>query len=217
MPRSIRQRCEWIVEQAFNSLVEKIGGGVTRVDNEASLQLQLASVIKTLGELAVTTESERFEIELEKRVSNPNGPFQKSGSNKAKIDIWFRLSDATSDCRIAIELKFFKKENQREPNNRADAFKDIFNLETYTAVADLGYLMVLSDHPHYYNWPKGYSSDTADFDLSHDATYEGGTRLEYRTDKPHVQPFHLSGSYNFQWVPVVDSTRALLLTVEPVR
>jgi len=213
MPRSIQQRCEWIVEQAFTNLIEKIGGGVIRVDNEASLQLQLASIIKTLGDLTVATVNERFEIELEKRVTNLDNTFHKSGSDKAKIDIWFRLSDGNADHRVAIELKYFKKENHREPNNRADVFKDIRNLEEYTAFADQGYLIVMTDHSHYYDPDKQYSDKTADFDFRDGVSYQAGTTLVYNTDKPYVQPFKLSGTYNFSWVEVAKEERALLVPV----
>ena len=55
----------------------------------------------------------------------------KSKSKNARVDILMTFGTENEYATGAIELKFFKKKNHREPNNRYDIFKDISNLEAY--------------------------------------------------------------------------------------
>ena len=61
-----KTRLKEIVNLSFKSLYEKINGGLVIVENEASLQLQFSSIIKTIGDLFVHQKDELFSIELEK-------------------------------------------------------------------------------------------------------------------------------------------------------
>lgn len=206
-----------IVEFAYARLREKINGGRIRVENEASLQLQLSSILKTTGELYERNKSEIFSIELERPVLLPDAVFEKSGTSKAKIDIWLSFEDLETKerGRCAIELKFFKYANHREPNNRYDVFSDIQNLEAYGNTADLGFLIAATDHHHYVNHQDSYSSDTSDFDFRHDKSYSAGTVLTYRTAKPYGKPITLRNSYSFAWDECAGGIHFLKLLVVP--
>lgn len=212
------QRIKQIVSVAYERLCGKITGQRIQVANEASLQLQFASILKTIGELYEESPSERFDIELEKNVTLTGGKFVKSGTENAKIDIWISLSDAESEERhaCAIELKYFKRANHREPNNRYDVFKDLKNLERYGEFADVGFLLVATDHPHYINQEE-YSSDTEDFDFRHGTEYKAGTEMVYRTEKPHGVPITLSNNYTFKWQTVESSLSFLFVSVVPCK
>jgi hypothetical protein len=209
------QRLKEIVKLAFNSLYNKISGGLIVVENEASLQLQLSSTIKTLGELFVYQRDELFSIELEKPVFLSKGSFEKSKSPNAKIDIFISIENISTKEKhnCAIELKFFKKANHREPNNRYDVFKDISNLENYGEFTDYGVLIVSTDHEHYIS-QENYSKDTCDFDFRHNSKYEAGTVLEYRTEKPYGDPIALNGNYEFKWQSAVGGVSFMLLDVD---
>lgn len=209
------QRLKKIVELAFNSLYEKINGGLIVVENEASLQLQLSSIIKILGELFVYQREELFSIELEKPVSLSKGSFEKSKSSRAKIDIFISIENTSTKEKhsCAIELKYFKKANQREPNNRYDVFKDISNLENYGEFTGYGVLLVATDHEHYIS-QENYSRDTCDFDFRHNSKYEAGTILEYRTEKPYGEPLKLNGNYEFKWQSTLGGVSFMLLDVD---
>ncbi len=208
------QRLEKIVTLAFESLYEKINGNLIVVENEASLQLHLSSIIKTLGELFVYQRDEVFSIELEKPVSLSQGMFDKSKSSKAKIDIFISIDNISTKQKnnCAIELKYFKKTNHREPNNRYDVFKDISNLENYGEFTDCGILLVATDHNHYISKEK-YSKDTGDFDFRHNSKYEAGTVLEYRTEKPYGPAITLNGNYEFKWQGAVGGVSFMRLDV----
>lgn len=212
------ERLKQIVEVAYDRLCGKITGQRIQIDNEASLQLQLASILKTLGELYEESPSERFKIELEKSVRLTGGKFAKSGTEKAKIDIWFSLEDIESgeSHACAIELKYFKRANHREPNNRYDVFKDLQNLEHYGDFVDAGYLLVATDHPHYINQEE-YSPDTEGFDFRHGKNYHAGTELVYRTEKPHGPPITLRNDYTFAWQTVEAGLNFLFVAVAPCK
>ncbi|MCE2573784.1 hypothetical protein [Motilimonas eburnea] len=208
-------RLKEIVDLSFKSLYEKINGGLIVVESEASLQLQLSSIIKTIGDLFVYQRDEIFSIELEKPVRLSSGSFKKSKSSKAKINIFLSIENISSDeCHsCAIELKFFKKSNHREPNNRYDVFKDISNLENYGEFTDYGILLVATDHEHYISQEK-YSKDTADFDFRAGAKYESGTQLSYRTATPYGEPITLNGSYDFKWHEATKGVSFMFLEVD---
>lgn len=212
------ERINQIVELAYDRLCGKITGQRIEVANEASLQLQLASILKTLGELYEESPKERFNIELEKNVTLVGSEFVKSGTDKAKIDIWFSLENISSKEKhsCAIELKYFKKANHREPNNRYDVFKDLHNLERYGNFVDTGFLLVATDHSHYINQTE-YSVDTKDFDFREGSSYRAGTELVYRTPTPYGPPIKLRNNYSFHWQTVESGLSFLFVRVAPCK
>ena len=118
------ERLRTIVNLAVPTLFRQIAGGRVRCESEATLQLHLGRIIATAADLEITSERETFSVELEK-------PLRGAGGKRGRIDVWFRLTDDDGqEWRCAIELKFFKRENHREPNNRYDVFKFIGGLFT---------------------------------------------------------------------------------------
>ena len=205
-----------VFDLAYECLRRKINGGRIRVENEASLQLQFAAILKSVGELLEVERDEFFSIELEKPVSLSGRSFGKSGSTKAKIDIYFSYTNASTKTvrSCAVEMKFFKKQNHREPNNRYDVFADIHNLENYGHVADQCFMVVGTDHDHYVSQPQ-YSVDTGDFDFREGAKYVAGTVATYRTAKVYGSPITLRGSYAFSWDQTAGGLHFLRVRVEP--
>lgn len=212
------ERLSRVFDLAYECLRRKINGKRIRVDNEASLQLQFAAIIKEVGELLTVERDEYFTIELEKNVSMHSGTFLKSKSDRAKIDIFFSyingLTDETQSC--AIEIKFFKRKNHREPNNRYEVYVDLHNLENYGSSADLCYLVVATDHNHYVD-QVSYSLDTCDFDIRHGKSYLAGTTATYRTKDPHGGPITLARSYQFLWDTAAGGLHFLQLAVQPLQ
>jgi len=143
--------------------------------------------------------NDTFTIKLETPYLS-SGTLNKSGSRKAKIDIVIGLQNASETTTCAIELKFFQKENHREPNNRYDVYKDLHNLEDYVNSGNynFGLFFISTDHLHYVN-QDSYSPDTADFDFRHGTSYEAGRVLEYRTAKPYGGLLTLRNNYRFLW------------------
>lgn len=212
------ERLKRVFELSYECLRQKINGGRIHMENEASLQLQFAGIIKSVGELFEIHRNEFFSIELEKPVELSDQTFGKSGTIKAKIDIYCSYTNiATQKVEsMAIELKFFKRKNHREPNNRYDVFADIHNLENYGQFADFCYMVIATDHDHYVS-QEVYSVDTKDFDIRENAQYISGTELTYRTLVPYGDPISLRGSYRFFWDTAAGGLHFLKLDVVPLK
>jgi hypothetical protein len=170
------QRLRKIVNSAVPTLFAQIDGGRVRCESEVTLQLHLGRIITTVADLDIVRQRETFSIELEK-------PLHDEGGKRGRIDIWFRLtSDDGAEWKCALELKFFKMTNHREPLNRYDVFDDIWRLERCRDVADLGFMLVATDHAHYINYPK-YADVARDFDFRHNESYKAYSELNYGTER----------------------------------
>ncbi|WPB75700.1 hypothetical protein KYC5002_42735 [Archangium violaceum] len=201
------QRLRDIVKLAVPTLFEQIQGGRVRCENEATLQLHLGRIITAVADLKIISPRETFSIDLER-------PLHGAGEKRGRIDIWFGITgDDGREWRCALELKLFKRVNQCEPNNRYDVFKDIARLEQLHDVADLGFMLVATDHMHYVEHGF-YSSDTSDFDFRHGESYRAGTKLTYRTGG-YGEPITLARDYQFEWIDATPPLYFLLLEVIP--
>jgi hypothetical protein len=128
--------------------------------------------------------------------------------------VWFRLtSEDGREWRCALELKFFKMANHREPNNRHDVFRDIARLERCQDVADLGFMLVATDSAHYVTH-QSISTETSDFDFRDGKSYKAGIALTYKTGG-YGEPIRLARDYQFSWKDAT-TLRYLLLEVTPV-
>jgi len=189
-----------IVDFGYRILCEKIEHGNIKIDNEAGLQLQLGFILKNIGQLFEFSKNDKFSVLLETKI-NLSTNSDKSGTKSARCDIELHLENVVDNRKVkcAIELKYFKKENHREPNNRYDYFADLSNLEKYKKQGfDVAYMIIGTDHEHYVN-QNDYSNDTADFDFRDKKKYTKGSKLEYRTSKPYGSPIVLESNYNFTW------------------
>ena len=170
---------EEIIETAYKLFTHKLAFGGLTARNESAFQLEFGQILKTLGQLYEFRLVDKFHLEFETYISL-NGTSIKSKSERARVDLLLKYQDDDSLTKAAIELKFFKKENHREPNNRYDVFKDISNLELYKSHdIDLCYFILATDHSHYCD-QDNYSTDTADFDFRHDRDYKSGKVLQYK-------------------------------------
>lgn len=210
------ERLSKVFELAYKILRDKITGGIIIVENEASLQLQFSAILKQVGELFEIHRDEYFSIELEKPLSLYSNIFSKSGTKNAKIDIFYSFVDAKNNKKnsCAVEVKYFKMKNHREPNNRYDVYADLHNLENYGSIAECCFMVVATDHSHYVSQEK-YSENTKDFDFRHETTYKAGTIASYRTTKEYGMPITLRGTYEFMWDKQKKGLHFLKVHVNP--
>lgn len=192
-----------IIESGYRLLTHKLAFGGLTAKNEAAFQLEFGHILKTLGQLYEFRQEDKFHLEFETYISL-NEKSIKSKSDRARVDLLINYQDENTKTKAAIELKFYKKANHREPNNRYDVFKDISNLELYKEHGiDLCYFILATDHEHYVNQEK-YSIDTADFDFRNDKEYKANSILKYNTAKPYGPDLQLKQDYKFQWDKVND-------------
>lgn len=192
---------EEIIETAYKLLINKLAFGGLTANNEAAFQLEFGFILKTIGQLYEFRLVDKFHLEFETYI-NLTEKSIKSKTARARVDILLKYQDEHSSTKAAIELKFFKRANHREPNNRYDVFKDLINLEIYKQnEIDLCYFILATDHSHYVNQVT-YSSDTSDFDFRNDTQYKGGTILQYKTEKKYGDDLSLKHNYDFKWEKV---------------
>jgi hypothetical protein len=194
---------EEIVETAYRLLTHKLALGGLTAKNEVAFQLEFGFILKTLGQLYEFRLVDKFQLEFETYI-NLTEKSIKSKSDRARVDLLIKYQDESSFTRVAIELKFFKKETSREPHNRYDVFKDISNLELYKKHGiDVCYFILATDHSHYVS-QNIYSVDTNAFDFRDKKKYKSGTVLQYKTETPHGPDIILSQDYSFNWDKVND-------------
>ena len=212
MKKIFKKRLNKIIRTSFNFLEMKIVNGGVISKNEASFQLELGYILKVVGQLYEFQPNEKFHLEFENYIDLKTTSI-KSESKKARVDIYLEFGNDSTKITSVIELKFFKKENHRESNNRYDIFKDISNLEAYKENGiDLCYFYISTDHPHYVNQKK-YSIYTADFDFRNGAEYKKEKILEYKTKKPYGPPIKLKRNYKFQWSEPADNIYFMKLKI----
>ena len=194
---------EEIIETSYKLLTNKLANGGLTARNESAFQLEFGHILKTIGQLYEFRLEDKFHLEFETYIPLTTQSI-KSKSDRARVDLLIKYQDQKSCTRAAIELKFFKKENHREPNNRYDVFKDLSNLELYKKHnIDLCYFILATDHSHYC-YQEAYSPDTSDFDFRHQKIYKAGTTLKYKTAKPYGLDIVLQQDYSFAWETIKD-------------
>ena len=197
------QLTEEIIETSYKLLTNKLANGGLTARNENAFQLEFGHILKTIGQLYEFRLEDKFHLEFETYIPLTTQSI-KSKSDRARVDLLIKYQDQKSSTRAAIELKFFKKENHREPNNRYDVFKDLSNLELYKKHnIDLCYFILATDHSHYC-YQELYSPDTSDFDFRHQKSYKAGTALKYKTAKPYGADLVLQQDYSFAWETIRD-------------
>ena len=195
-----------LIQQAFKIFSNKLACGGVVAENEFALQFELGAILKILGHLYEFKLEDKFRLEFESnRLLNKES--NKSKTKNARIDILIKYLLNNKKTSAAIELKYFRKKNHREPNNRYDAFNDISNLELYKKnKIDICYFILITDHKHYVS-KESYSRDTSDFDLRHGKKYKANTVLSYSTPnkpKKYETNITLVQDYDFNWKTLGD-------------
>ena len=129
---SLSVRLHQIVGQSYAILCNKVAAGSFNVPNEASLQMQLGTIINWVGKMYEFDKQDRILVELEspKEISKTS----KSSTGRARCDIYVTLSCGMSKAVAAIELKHLKKDpNEAVTDNRFSVLQDLENLEQYKA------------------------------------------------------------------------------------
>ena len=195
-----------LIQQSFKIFSNKLANGGIIAENEFTFQFELGIIMKTLGDLYEFKFEDRFRIEFETKILLDRVS-SKSKTRNTRPDLLIRYQLDGKMYQAAIELKYFRKKNHREPNNRYDVFNDISNLELYKKnKIDICYFLLITDHQHYVD-KETYSKDTSDFDFRHGTKYRANTILSYRTpNKPfkYEADIKLSQDYDFYWKTLGD-------------
>ena len=196
-PESRRKDLRDIVQLATSLLARRLAGRNVTADVEASVQLQLAMILQGLGQLYEFEPADCFVVQLEGVVPLTQAA-PKAGTGNPRVDILLGLGAGQHFATCALELKYLKRDNVRQPLNRYDVYCDLANLEKYRERhVDETYLYVVTNDPAYRN--KVPTGAAADFDLSQGVTVSGNTPLTYRGRKATRAPIALQRDYTFEW------------------
>ena len=147
---SIEDRLKQIIDISYKLLCNKIVSGGIRIDNEASLQMQLGVILKQIGQLYEFSNNDHFTVELEtwQDISSTS----KSNKGRARCDIFLKFISESEAKEAAIELKYFKHStNEAVTDNRFSLLLDLENLEQYKTNNPnlLCYEIVYTDNENY--------------------------------------------------------------------
>lgn len=203
--KSFKERLTEIVQTSYKLLCEKIAGGMIQIDNEASMQLQLAIIMGTIGHFYEFTPEEHFSLKLEYAVKNGNLQTRKSTQNKARIDIYMSLSNDTEKCSVAMEMKYFPKcDGETVTENRLNFLADIENLEAYIrlGMAEIGFFMLYTTNPNYL--------------MDNRSKVKIGNNSMLKDERAESESFIIQGSYNLKW-DSIDNKYFLLLPIHSIQ
>lgn len=137
-------------------------------------------------------------------VATATGIEVSRADSQVRFDRWFiDLVCDTREGRVAVEGKFKIVSDGAVPDNRKEAFFDLFKLERYVASGDYaaGLFLWLTDKPSYRQTAAG---DSADFSTHAGRHYKAGTQLHATRarNRQIALPLVLKRSYKFDWEPV---------------
>lgn len=201
-----RERLREIVALAYKLFYLRTAHGLIKIENEASMQLQLGLIIKQLGELYLLSKEENFSIELEKwRILDEATP--KSPNKRARCDIWLELGNKEETARAAIELKYFKYSQNTEAttDNRFSLLMDLKNVEQYQddCANLIGYAIVYTNNE---NYTKSDNETHSTIKLAPLIT-QSSTRLLTKKKQPVEVSVELRHQYIADWVKFPSPTK----------
>lgn len=129
---TLAERLQEIVDLSYRILCNKVAAGSIQIPNEASMQMQLGTILNWVGKLYELDKRDHISVELEspKEIEDTC----KSMKGMARCDIYVTLACSNSKATAAIELKHFKKgPNEAVTDNRFSVLQDLENLEHYKA------------------------------------------------------------------------------------
>lgn len=183
---------------AWEIFGRKVGGGLTPVNKEASMQLQYAYVLKQLLPMILQHPHERVDIELE------TGVRLGDGRGRNNIDILVMGEAEAGKTRIAIELKCYRDVTASGGKRGAtdifmkDVYVDLHVLEQYVehGIADSGVALVMNDLRRLVN-PVEKNGKAWAYDISDGFTFPGG-RIAVDVGGKPVE-VNLNRQYPFRW------------------
>lgn len=126
---TLTERLQEIVELSYRILCNKVAAGSIQIPNEASMQMQLGTILNWVGKLYELDKNDHIFVELE----SPKEIAETCKSKgKARCDIYVTLTNGNSKAAATIELKHLKKDpNEAVTDNRFFVLQDLENLEQY--------------------------------------------------------------------------------------
>jgi hypothetical protein len=210
---NLPDRMRAAVTESWLIFSRKVGGGLIRINKEASMQLQYAYILQKLAPLMNFHEDEALEVELETGVNVDDV--------SREIDLMFTGRWAGGEHKIAIEMKCYRTVAASGGNRGAtdifmkDVYFDLFLLERYIAsgIANQGVALVMNDMGRLVN-PTRKSGKCWRYDTSQGTKFGsevfetpiGGKSVEFWLEKQYHLVWQKYGEFWFLEVEGQDGT-----------
>lgn len=194
-----------VVNYSYKLLMQKmrivndpvLEGGCLAIENEASMQLELGVILKTIGHLYEFTPNDKFIVLLEKKEKLDGAIKTNKSDNEfknyaARIDIYIEYNDA----KAVLELKYLLKRNGAEPDNRFRVYADLYNLELCQQKGyDLCFFILVTDNEKYVDGT--IKGNAQEFIMRDGDTFKAETPLKYSNKCNKI--FYMKYNYTFKW------------------
>jgi hypothetical protein len=163
-------RMRTAVSLAWSLFAKQIGGGLVKINKEASMQLHFGYILQRILPLITFQPDEILGLELEASA--------KIDVGTCEMDILLSGESNTGRHRIAVELKCYKTRASSGGMRGAtdifmkDVYEDLAILERYVECkhAEEGIALVMTDLKRLVH-PKSKEAKCWDYDISHGATF----------------------------------------------
>ena len=153
------------------------------------------------------------ECEPSMTLSDPYSPemFLSQDGRHCSVDLVAEYASA----RFAIEIKFKRKGDGAVPDNRIEAFYDLWKCEAYvdSGEYDAALFVLLTDEPSYMREASGKSRE---FSLHEGRIYQRNTPLCASRSRRGISlpnPLTLKRDYSYRWVSVIHDWHTLSFLV----
>lgn len=192
---TLSERLQLIVELSYTILCNKIAAGSITIPNEASMQMQLGTILNWVGKMYEYASDEYFSIQLE-TVQEIKGT-EKTPSGNARFDIELSFSSSKEAVCAAIEMKRFKKSVISKKTGKISAAATTDN--RYAIVLDLKNLEAYKKkNPHSSCYEIVYSDDK-NYALNSKVKIDISEGAHICRAEGYKTPIELSGTYLAHW------------------
>lgn len=190
IPLDYEKRIDLVISQAWDIFKSQFIRGKIIINKEAPFQHHFANIIKNLGDLYCIERNEFFIVDLETKCPNIK--------NKNKyLDITCGFSNASTEFKISIELKFKTSQQGAQDHGRIDSYIDIEALElSQKEDYKKGYFFMITDSSVYIN-PSNKGVGTV-FSMHEGFQSKSGT-FQYPSKGREDIIVELKKSYKFKW------------------
>lgn len=193
-----------VIVEAWHGVARQIADGGA---SEFAGQNKEEKVVRRLKEVLASAHSD-IDFPESLRQFSP-----KSFPGPWTIDLVCRRQDET----VALEAKFKTRSDGAVPDNRKEAFFDLFKLENYVASGkySTGLFLWVTNRKEYL---KEATGDSRDFSTHQGRTYNAQTAIHAsRARRKMPLPLTLSGNYTFNWHEVTPDSGWYALSIEVTR
>lgn len=193
-------RVKYIIDLCWESFSAKVGGGLIDINKEASMQLNLAYLLKNSVDLAIHHNDEQVWIELETGV--------RVNERMRSCDIMVAMTKGEETKYYPIELKCYKYLASSGGKRGAvdiffkDVYADLELLESYAQKPNYipGIQLTMTDHRNL-SFPAKKNAKYFRYDISDGTSISGGIHLTTPIGGQDVN-IKLDGTYSFNWKQV---------------